>query len=323
MYYPKKVDDIFLSEDTNIFDIEAARRQKLRLIQNGISGTPVILYADETGIKHQFTDKPPITNFPLKNSDDKDAPIMIYEFPISNAPYGLYVIGVDPYRQGKAAYSDSLGSVTVYKRMHDILGEKYQDMVVATYAARPDKKEKWEEQARFLIKMYNGRVLCENDDISFIEYMKAKGDAHYLEKQPDWLREIVPNTTVSREYGIHRSSDKIIDFLHNGAKKYMEDIVLEEKDDQGNITKQITGMSKILDPVFLEEVIQYNEDGNFDRLISFELALALANKMDPIYGKVRGDADPRVKAIYSKKKTKTLFLESPGLFKNKKRKLFT
>jgi len=113
------------------------------------------------------------------------------------------------------------------------------------------------------------------------------------------------------------------DGMDKVAKKYMEDIVLEEKDDQGNITKQITGMSKILDPVFLEEVIQYNEDGNFDRLISFELALALANKMDPIYGKVRGDADPRVKAIYSKKKTKTLFLESPGLFKNKKRKLFT
>jgi len=28
----------------------------------------------------------------------------------------------------------------------------------------------------------------ENDEISFIEYMKAKGDAHYLEKQPDWLK---------------------------------------------------------------------------------------------------------------------------------------
>src|SRR6478736_2762723 len=322
MYYPKEVDDIFLNEDTNIFDIDAARRQKSRILQNGHPGTPVILYADESGIKHEFTDKLPITNFPLKNSDNKDAPVMIYEFPISNAPYGLYVIGVDPYRQGKAAYSTSLGSVTVYKRMHDILGEKFQDMVVATYAARPDKKEIWEEQARLLIKYYNGRVLCENDDISFIEYMKAKGDAHYLEKQPDWLREIVPNTTVSREYGIHRSSDKIIDFLHNCAKRYTEEIVREEKDENGSIISQVTGMNKILDPVFLEEIIQYNEEGNFDRLISFELAIALAYKMDPIYGRIQGETDPRVKALYNKEKNKkALFNDSRGLFKTKKRKL--
>ena len=54
---------------------------------------------DENGIKHEFTDKLPLSNFPLKPSDDKDAPIVIYEFPIENAPYGLYVAGVDPYRQ--------------------------------------------------------------------------------------------------------------------------------------------------------------------------------------------------------------------------------
>jgi hypothetical protein len=32
MYYPQEVDDIFLNEDTNIFDIEAAKRQKTRLL---------------------------------------------------------------------------------------------------------------------------------------------------------------------------------------------------------------------------------------------------------------------------------------------------
>ena len=52
-------------------------------------------------------------------------------------------------------------------------------MMVASYSARPAKKETWEEQARLLIKFYNARALCENDEMSFIEYMKAKGDAHY------------------------------------------------------------------------------------------------------------------------------------------------
>jgi hypothetical protein len=196
-------------------------------------------------------------------------------------------------------------------------------MFVASYVARPDKKETWEEQARLLIKYYNARALCENDDISFIEYMKSKGDAHYLEKQPQWLQEIVPNTTVKRDYGVHRSSDKIINYLHTCLKKYIEEVIYKETDDQGNVIKEVTGVSRIFDPVLLEEIIQFNDDGNFDRIVAAELAIAQALKMDPILGKVGGSGDERVKAMFSKKPKNVLFSESRGLFTTRKQKLFT
>ena len=323
MYYPQEVDDIFLNEDTNIFDIEAAKRQKARLLYNEKVGTSVVLYDDGQGVKHEISQKLPISNFPLKNSDLKDAPVVIYEFPVSDPPFGLYVAGIDPYRQGKSAYSSSLGSVYIYKRMHSISGEDYQDMFVASYCARPDKKETWEEQARYLIKYYNARALCENDEISFIDYMISKGDQHYLEKQPDWLKEIVPNTTVRRDYGIHRSSEKIRDFLHGSLKKYTEEVINRELDDNGDVKSETKGMAKILDPVLLEEMIQYNETGNFDRIIAAELAIALAMKMDPIYGRIEGKKDVRIESMYSKKTKKKLFSESSGMFNNNKRKLFT
>jgi len=310
MYYPQEVDDIFLNEDTNIFDIDSAKRQKFRLLQQERTGTPVVLFHDGEKIAHEFTDKMPISNFPLKNSDLKEAPVVIYEFPVDNPPYGLYVAGVDPYRQGKSAYSSSLGSVYIYKRMHEISGEKYQDMFVASYCARPDKKETWEEQARFLIKYYNARTLCENDDISFIEYMKSKGDAHYLERQPEWLKEIVPNTTVKRDYGIHRSSQKIIDYLHTCLKKYMEAPIFVEKNDAGEVIREVLGVSKIFDPVLLEEIIQYNDQGNFDRIIAAELAIAQALKMDPIMGKIGGTSDERVASMFNKKRGNILFTEA-------------
>ena len=322
MYYPVEVDDIFLNEDTNIFDIEAAKRQKTRLLNQERTGIPVILFHDGEKVAHEFTDKVPISNFPLKNSDLKDAPVVIYEFPIENPPYGLYVAGVDPYRQGKSAYSSSLGSVYVYKRMHDIMGEKYQDMFVASYCARPDKKDTWEEQARLLIKYFNARTLCENDDISFIEYMKAKGDAHYLEKQPQWLLEVVPNTTVKREYGVHRSSQKIIDYLHNCLKKYMEETIHKEVDENGDVTKEFLGVSKIFDPVLLEEIIQYNDSGNFDRIVAAELAIAQAMKMDPILGRVGGSGDDRVNSLFKPRNKNILFSESRGMFNRRKNKLF-
>ncbi len=321
MYYPKEVDDIFLNEDTNIFDIEAAKRQKAKLLLQERVGVPVILYDDGEGVKHNFTDKLPLTNFPLKNSDMKDAPVVIYEFPMENPPYGLYTAGVDPYRQGKASYSTSLGSVYIYKRMHAINGDKYQDMFVASYCARPDDKKTWEEQARLLIKFYNARALCENDEISFIDYMVSKGDAHYLERQPEWLKEIVPGTTVAREFGIHRSAEKIRNFLHGCLKKYTEDPIFNEKDETGAIIYEIKGMAKIFDPVPLEEMIQYNEDGNFDRIVAAELAIALAMKMDPIYGKIGNDEDSRVKSLGNKRKN-PLFAESNRMFNKPTRKLF-
>jgi hypothetical protein len=323
MYYPQEVDDIFLNEDTNIFDIEAAKRQKYRINEQERTGVPVILYDDGKGVNHDFTDKLPITNFPLKQTDLKDAPVVIYEFPIENPPYGLYVAGIDPYRQGKSAYSTSLGSIYIYKRMHAIAGEKYQDMFVASYCARPEKKETWDEQARLLIKYFNARALCENDEISFIDYMISKGDAHYLERQPEWLKEIVPNTTVRRDYGIHRSSEKVRDFLHGCLKKYTEDVIHTELNDEGEVISSVKGMSKILDPVLLEEMIQYNETGNFDRIIAAELAIGLAMKLDPMIGRVGAKEDERITSLYKTNKKNILFTESRGLFGRKKNKLFS
>jgi len=323
MYYPQEVDDIFLNEDTNIFDISSAKRQKNRLLENERTGTPVILYDDGEGVKHEFTDNMPISNFPLKATDLKDAPIVIYEFPMENPPYGLYVAGIDPYRQGKSAYSSSLGSVYIYKRMHAISGDKYQDMFVASYCARPDKKETWENQARYLIKYFNARALCENDEISFIDHMISKGDAQYLERQPSWLKEIVPTTTVRRDYGIHRSSEKIRDFLHGCLKKYSEEIIHSETNEDNEVVSETKGMAKILDPLLLEEMIQYNETGNFDRIIAAELAVALAMKLDPILGRVGDKEDVRLTSMFNKNKKNKLFTESRGLFNRKKNKLFS
>jgi len=323
MYYPITVDECFLSSASNIFNIGLAKRQKTRLLMNERTGTPVELFINTEGkVTHEFTEKLPISNYPLQTGDSMDAPIVIYEFPISNPPYGLYVAGIDPYRQGQAKYSSSLGSVYIYKRMTALTGEKYQDMFVASYCARPEKKETWNDQARLLIKYYNARALCENDDISFIEYMKTKGDAFYLEKQPEWLMEIVPNTTVKREYGIHRSAQKIIDFLHGCLKQYMEESIYVEKTEEGETIRELQGVTKILDPVLLEEIIQYNDEKNADRIVAAELAIAQALKMDPIYGMAGGIEDDRIVSLFKRHEKSQLFTESKGMFTRKKQKLF-
>jgi hypothetical protein len=107
----------------------------------------------------------------------------------------------------------------------------------------------------------------------------------------------------------------------------MEEIVVSEKDESGAIIKEVRGVSKIFDPVLLEEIIQYNDNGNFDRIVAAELAIAQAMKMDPIMGRIGGSGDARVLSLYSNKKSNNkLFSQSSStLFggnRKQKSKLF-
>ena len=299
-YWCKKPSDSFIILTKNDFNVEEAKRQQKNIFNNDLNGTPVELVMSDNGmVTHEFSEKLPITEFPVK-TQNKDAPVVIYEFPMSDPPFGLYVAGVDPYRHSESEYSDSLGSVYIYKRMHEIGSEKYQDMFVASYSARPGDIKTWNETTRRLIKYYNARTLCENDEMSFINYMVDKGDAQYLEVQPQWLKQIVPNTTVRRDYGIHRSAKQIRDFLDGQLKEYLDQVVLEEKDENGSVTKQIFGVSRVLDPMLLEEIVKFDKEKNFDRVIAAELAIALANKLNPIIKITSTEADNRVQAYFNK-----------------------
>jgi hypothetical protein len=109
----------------------------------------------------------------------------------------------------------------------------------------------------------------------------------------------------------------------------MEAPIFVEKNDAGEVIREVLGVSKIFDPVLLEEIIQYNDQGNFDRIIAAELAIAQALKMDPIMGKIGGTGDERVASMFRKKRGNILFTDSRnnmfGQSKNKykRNKLFS
>lgn len=301
-YWPLVPSDSFLVLTKNDFNIMAAKKQQDRLRSTEMTGTPVRLYNDGERICHEFTDTLPVSDFPAKDGTNLDAPVVIWEFPIDdNPPFGLYVAGVDPYRQGKAEYSDSLGAVYIFKRVHDIQSDRYQNLFVASYVARPDSKDKWNETARMLIKYYNAYTLCENDEYSFIDYMVKKNDAaRYLAPQPQWLKDIVPNTSVRRDYGIHRSSERIRLHLDGLMKSYLDEVIFKEED------KEVLGVTRVFDKMLLEEIIHFNSDqGNYDRIVAAELAIALADHLNPQFVVASENQDPRFKAYFSRRKSST------------------
>lgn len=328
-YWCKKPSDSFIVLTKNDFNVEEAKRQQRNVRDQRLNGTPVVLKLTDAGaVTHEFSDKLPITEFPVK-TQSKDAPVMIYEFPMETPPFGLYVAGVDPYRHSESEYGDSLGAVYIYKRMHEISSEKYQNMFVASYVSRPGDIKIWNETARRLIKYYNARTLCENDEMSFINFMIDKGDGHYLEDQPEWLKVIVPNTRVDRKKGIHRSAKQIRDFLDGQLKEYLDQVIHTERDENGSITKEILGVTRILDPMLLEEIIRFDKDKNFDRIIASQLAIALANKLNPVIKIDSLESDRRVQGYFDRikqnqayKSRSVLGTMNTGIMKKRKSKLF-
>lgn len=310
MYYPLTPAECFLTASHNMFNPENARIQKQKVLDNEIKGANIFLEHDGEKIVPKNTDKQPITEYPHKPNADKDCPIIVWEAPIPNAPRGLYVCGVDSFKESESKYSDSLGAVYIFKRIHSITDEKFQDMIVASYVAKPASKDKWNEQARLLIKWYNAIALVENDELSFIDYMKAQGDSMYLAKTPQFARQEMPNSnTLNREYGVSRSNARMREFLHGLLKRYLLHTVSREKDDQGSIIKEKLGIAQIFDLGLLDEIIKFDPDRNVDRIVAFELALAMANELDPISKITSVEDDPRRIHFFNKEKQK-----SSGIF---------
>lgn len=317
MYYPKTVDDIFVNTVANMFDVEAAKAQQNRIKYQGLKGVAVELYNDGEGIKHKVSSKTFITEWPLK-SQNADAPIMIWEFPIPNPPKFLYVFGVDPYRHDQAKFSTSIGAIYIYKRIHSITGDGYQDMPVACYCARPKTKEEWNKNARLLVKYYNAYGLSENDELGFIEYMKSVNEAEaYLAPQPKFQTSLVINSSLkgggTRSFGVSRSSAKVRNHLHGLLKQYLEEVIDVEKDEEGNIIREITGIARIFDYALLEEIINYYEGANVDRIVAFECALACAAELDPILGTAaQENSQSRYHVMMSKKRGSSKIFKPVG-----------
>lgn len=283
MYYPLTPKECFLSSSENFFNTDIARNQKERL-EVQYPGLKIGMYVDLIEESDKIIHKPslrlPISSFPRNAKENTNCPIVILEHPAPDPPYGLYVAGIDPYRFEKALNSDSLGAIYIFKRSYDVLSDSFQDMPVAWYVARPDSKDTWNNNVRLLIKYYNAIALCENDEMSFIDYMIAKGDGHMLMDTPDWIKEYNPTSSANiRQKGVS-SSPKNIELFNTNLKQYLEEVFASVPVSGSEETKKLLGVAKIYDPTVLDEVIKWNKDGNFDRIRALSIAITCARKMD-------------------------------------------
>lgn len=195
-----------------------------------------------------------ITRYPLQKEDDPTGSIVIWEHPVKDAPIGLYILGVDPYDHDQSG-TNSLGSTFVYKRFQSF--ESYYDIVVAEYTGRPPTAEEYYENLRKLAIYYNGRVMYENERKGLFPYFTAKHCDYLLADQPDIISDVVGNSKVQRKKGCH---------MNKQIKEWGEGLIKDWLNEEQAPGKK--NLHNILSEPLLEELISYNDTGNFDRVMA-------------------------------------------------------
>jgi hypothetical protein len=236
------------------------------------------LYFDNTGaIKWDQQKKlQDITSYRINPGDDTRGAVVIWEHPMTDPPYGLYIMAVDPYRHDKSSSSGSLGSCLVYKRFFAF--EKNYDLVVAEYTARPDTLEEFYENVRKLALYYKATILYENEVKGLYQHFEHKNCAYLIADQPGIIKDIIKDSKVERGKGIH-----MVTGIKDWAELKLKDWLCEEYEPG----KQ--NLTKILSEPLLEELIAYNDEGNFDRVIAFMLIMIYNAELHRVHVKRKED----------------------------------
>lgn len=218
------------------------------------------LYFDtDAAVKWQQADpmkQKDIVKYRLDPDDDPTGQIVIWEHPKASAPWGLYIAGCDPYDHDKSG-TNSLGSVFIYKRIQEY--DRYYELPVAEYTGRPNTANEFYENVRKLLLYYNASLMYENEKKGLFFYFERMNCTHLLADQPnDLIADIVKDSSVQRKKGIHMNQA-----IKDWGEIAIRDWLIEE------YAPGKKNLTKILSPALIEELISYNDTGNFDRVMAY------------------------------------------------------
>ena len=196
-----------------------------------------------------------ITTYHLKKDDKPEGSVVIWEYPVQDPPYGLYIAGCDPYDHDES-FTNSLGSTFIFKRVR--AGEAWNDVIVAEYTGRPATAEEYYENVRKLLTFYNARLLFENERKGIYPYFTNKHCDYLLADQPDKIiTEVFKDSKVQRRKGCHMTKQ---------IRAYGEGLILEwlmEEYEEGHLN-----LERVYSEPLIEELIENDGVKNVDRLIA-------------------------------------------------------
>lgn len=318
MYHPLDSDECFLGGVGNPFPADEARRRKQYLEETGKGGRSVRVFQNEMGkLQEKIDDITPQPEFPFPGGIH-NSPILLFDkIPTDAPPADLNVGGLDPYKS-KESTTPSLGSLYILKRKDDL--QQPLEKIVCSYTARPSTQKVFNQTCLNLLEAWNAECMMENIDGSFLQFLEERNKAYdILAIGVDWSKSINKNSNPKNKFGYYPTASNQ-NYIFSLAVEYAWEVITVIDEDTGEEVDKL-GVEYIDDPMLLQEMIDYKEGGNFDRIVAFGAALAWARWLDKIHrrpAKESVSTEKEQRKILKERERQRTLARMPITLKNRK-----
>lgn len=231
-----------------------------------------LVFNKDGQVEYKPTSATPIRDFPHKDNKIGGA-IEIYQMPeidkSTGKPYNdRYILGADPYDDDESN-TMSLGSIFVL--------DLWTDRIVAEYTGRPSFADDYYEICRKLCLFYNGRLNYEYNKKGLFSHFSTRNSLYLLTDVLDFLKEkqMMKDGYGNKSKGTN-ASPAINAYARSRLRSWllapvpiMQTIDGEEKE------VMVPRLFTVRNRALLKELINYNSEGNFDRISAMGMLMLL------------------------------------------------
>ena len=231
-----------------------------------------LVFNKDGQVEYKPTSATPIRDFPHKDNKIEGA-IEIYQLPeidrSTGKPYNdRYILGADPYDDDESN-TMSLGSIFVL--------DLWTDRIVAEYTGRPPFADDYYEICRKLCLFYNGRLNYEYNKKGLFSHFSTRNSLYLLTDVLDFLKEkqMMKDGYGNKSKGTN-ASPAINAYARSRLRSWllapvpiMQTIDGEEKE------VMVPRLFTVRNRALLKELINYNSEGNFDRISAMGMLMLL------------------------------------------------
>lgn len=231
-----------------------------------------LVFNKDGQVEYKPTSATPIRDFPHKDNKIEGA-IEIYQMPEIDKNIGKpyndrYILGADPYDDDESN-TMSLGSIFVL--------DLWTDRIVAEYTGRPSFADDYYEICRKLCLFYNGRLNYEYNKKGLFSHFSTRNSLYLLTDVLDFLKEkqMMKDGYGNKSKGTN-ASPAINAYARSRLRSWllapvpiMQTIDGEEKE------VMVPRLFTVRNRALLKELINYNSEGNFDRISAMGMLMLL------------------------------------------------
>ena len=255
-----------------------------------------LVFNKDGQVEYKPTSATPIRDFPHKDNKIEGA-IEIYQMPEidrnTGKPYNdRYILGADPYDDDESN-TMSLGSIFVL--------DLWTDRIVAEYTGRPPFADDYYEICRKLCLFYNGRLNYEYNKKGLFSHFSTRNSLYLLTDVLDFLKEkqMMKDGYGNKSKGTN-ASPAINAYARSRLRSWllapvpiMQTIDGEEKE------VMVPRLFTVRNRALLKELINYNSEGNFDRISAMGMLMLLReDRMIRYQGDVSKEKQERANNSY-------------------------